>query len=287
MDAVARVKELSERAKKSGRVPRAAPVQLPLWAPRKRGLPNPLARCALFTASGKTEPRIDFKRSVIASLEGYEIAYTGEELRQDDQDVFLQLVHVARQEDLGTQLQVTVHSILVALGWGRAKDAYDRLHKSVARLREGTVWVTFSAGGGAAESDDGKAPTSKGFTGNLIKALDWEGDKWMLSLDQRMIALFGSDGYTAINWEERLSLGPLAKWLHSFYFTHREPLPYTVRKLYELCGSKAKQLKHFRASLKKALDELVAVGFLVEWSLDAKSDKISVKRRHTPVLTAA
>ncbi len=121
MDAVARVKELSERAKKTGRVSKPAPVQLPLWAPRKRGLPNPLARCALFTASGKTEPRIDFKRSVIASLEGYEIAYTGEELRQDDQDVFLQLVHVARQEDLGTQLQVTVHSILVALGWGRSE----------------------------------------------------------------------------------------------------------------------------------------------------------------------
>ncbi|WP_420915446.1 plasmid replication initiator TrfA [Burkholderia glumae] len=96
-DQVRRKSEGTQRAsEKTGARP--LPVQLPLWAPRKRGLPNPLARCALFTASGKTEPRIDFKRSVIASLEGYEIAYTGEELRQDDQDVFLQLVHVARQE---------------------------------------------------------------------------------------------------------------------------------------------------------------------------------------------
>jgi hypothetical protein len=264
----------TEQVKKKGREIRQTAVQLPQWAERNRGLPNSLARCALFTASGKTEPRKDFKRAPIVSVDGFQIAYTGEELRQDDQDVFLQLVHMARGENLGTKIQITAHSILVELGWGRSKDAYGRLQKSVVRLREGMAWVSFN---------DGR----KGFTGNMIDALDWEDDKWMLSLDPRITALFGADTYTAINWQQRLKLGPLAKWLHSFYFTHREPYPYTVQKLYELCGSKAKLLKHFRASLKKAHDELVGVQFLQDWNFDPKSDKISVRRRHVPTLSGS
>lgn len=281
MGPVERVNQLARSARKQNAA-LVLPKQLPLWPDRLRGLPNPLARCALFTASGKTETRRDFKRTPIVSVEGVSIAYTGEELRQDDQDVFLQLIHMARVEDLGQQMTITGHSILTALGWGRGKEKYEHLKKCVVRLREGMLWVTFP-------KDDGTPDErleGRGFTGNLIDALDWEGEKWRLSVDPRLAALFSEDGYTQINWEERLQLGPLAKWLHSFYFTHREPYAYSVQKLYELCGSKAKLLKHFRARLKLALDELVAVGFLQHWEIDAKADKVIVRRRARAALAA-
>ena len=282
MGPVERVNKLAKFVKQRSAAGALVPKQLPLWPERLRGLPNPLARCALFTASGKAEPRVDYKRTPIVSVEGFNINYTGEELRQDDQDVFLQLIHMARAEDLGQQMTITGHSILVALGWGRGTEKYTRLKESVVRLREGTVWVSFPKTDGSAEDQ----LEGRGFTGNLIKALDWDGERWMLSLDPRIVALFGEDGYTQINWEERLQLGPLAKWLHSFYFTHREPLPYSVQKLYELCGSKAKLLKHFRAGLKKALAELEAVGFLVHWEIDSRTDKVIVRRRARAALAA-
>ncbi|MEN3294792.1 MAG: hypothetical protein V7642_4045, partial [Burkholderiales bacterium] len=64
-------------------------VQLPLWENQVRGLPNPLARSALFTVARQNEPRQHLKERPITSVKGVEIFYTGEELRQDDEDVFL------------------------------------------------------------------------------------------------------------------------------------------------------------------------------------------------------
>ena len=56
----------------------------------------------------------------------------------------------------------------------------------------------------------------------------------------------------------------MAKWLHAFYATHEEPYPYTVRKLYQLTGSKIKEFRHFRRILKikRNLETLVEKGFL-------------------------
>ena len=54
----------------------------------------------------------------------------------------------------------------------------------------------------------------------------------------------------------------MAKWLHAFYATHEKPYPYTVRKFYQLTGSKIKEFRHFRRILKRNLEMLVEKGFL-------------------------
>lgn len=223
-----------------------------------------------------------YSRQEIVSVEGIHIAYSGEELRQDDQDVFLQLLHMARAEDLANALMVTPHAVLAELGRGRGGDKYETLKKSIARLRGGTLWVTFPK----TEGTEADQAAGKGFSGNMLATFDWDGEQWRTSFDPRIVALFTEDGYTRINWNERLKFGPLAKWLHSFYFTHHKPFPYTVQRLYELCGSKTKELKHFRARLKLALDELKKEGFLESWEHDARSDKISVVRNHAKRLNS-
>jgi hypothetical protein len=272
-DPVRAVREAAKRARDKGADAVPLPVQLPLWAESRRGLPNTLARCALFTARGKYEAREVFKTKMIASVEGTRIYFSGEELRQDDQDVFLQLVHMARDEDLGAVSVITGYAVLSELGWGSGGLSYQRLKESVMRLRAGLVIVERPA-----KDEPSKVDDTKGFTGNLIKVFDWHGETWNLALDPRLVKLFGAKDHTWIVWEQRKKLNPLAKWLHSFYSTHDEPFAYTVERLRELCGSTVAELKHFRAKLKKALDELVKHEFLLKWEID-KSDKVTVKRR--------
>ncbi len=84
-----------------------------------------------------------------------------------------------------------------------------------------------------------------------------------------------------------MKLAPLAKCLHSFYATHGDPYPYCVETLYKLCGSTSARLSHFREGLKRALQKLVEVEFLVSWEHDSRSDTISVKRKPKLAVTKA
>ena len=82
--------------------PTVTQLQLPLWPNDLRGIPNAFARSALFNvANARKGERSNVKRLEIAALRGISITYTGEELRQDDEDVFLQLLHIARDTELG------------------------------------------------------------------------------------------------------------------------------------------------------------------------------------------
>lgn len=257
-------------------------AQAEFWPERIRVLPNDLARCALFTAAGKKEPRVQHKRSLLASLHGMEITYNGEELRQDDQDVWLQLVHIARTQAVGEHIEVTLHALIRALGWGRSSENYTRVRASMMRMTEATVWLTRQQ----------KNPWS----GRLIAEVKVRGEDlapdgisagaWTITLDPKIISLFGAPDVTRIEWEQRLTLKPLAKWLHSFYASHREPYPYRVATLHQLCGSKTARLSHFRSSLKDSLEELVAAAFLAAWEHDARQDTITVVRRLQPALIA-
>ncbi|MBN3839257.1 plasmid replication initiator TrfA [Burkholderia sp. Ac-20349] len=269
---VAKVNEMRGRAAARKQSPAKPQQQLGFWSERVRGLPNALARSALFTASGKTELRAQYTRHEVVSVKGITVYYTGEELRQDDQDVFLQAVHLTRLFPLGNQIEVSGHALLTALGWGRSKPNYERLKRTIARLVEGTIWVSF---------DDGRT----GYTGRLIDKLKWRDDsetgervRWKLFLDQDIVALFGENMFSLIDWEQRLSLSSLAKWLHSFYFTHREPVAYKVETIHKLCGSKAKHLAKFRYKLRESLDELVAIGFFSEARIDPHTDAVIVTR---------
>lgn len=250
------------------------PVQMPLWTEAQRGIPNPFARSALFTAAGHKEARDMFKRARITSVNGVDLHYTGEELRQDDEDVFLQVIHLARMQKPEDRLSTNGNQILEALHWGKSRRDYDRLKECLLRLKEGGVTVTREGG-------------KIGFAGNLIRKVAWAAEEetgertnWVIYLEREIITLFASDGYTLIDWEQRLGLTPLAKWLHSFYFTHRDPSThgYKVETLYSLCGSKCKQLKAFRYLLRKSLDTLVECGFLLSWSVDPVTDIVTVNR---------
>lgn len=263
---------LHARVKASRAIPRSAPQQLPLWRDHLRGLPNAMARSALFTCANHRAPRAEFKREKIATVAGYEIYYTGTELRQDDEDVFLQIVHFARIQPLGDVVEISGNALLRALGWNSSSKSYTRLRDIIERLKESTIKISHESG-------------NVGYAGSMIRKFAWQTEdqsaartKWKIYLEKEIIALFADDAYTLLDWADRTKLGHLAKWLHSFYCTHREPLPYKVATMHRLSGSRALDLSGFRRDLKLAHDELLDIGFLKSWKHISETDVITVVR---------
>jgi hypothetical protein len=267
------VAETANRAKHQGKPIRRAASQIPLWADKYRGLPNDLARSALFCCAGHKAPRRQFKREKIASVNGFDLIYNGTELRQDDEDVFLQIVHLARLQPLENGVEVTGSQLLKLLLWPRNEASYDRLKEIIQRLKEGTINIKSRTG-------------TRGFSNSLLRKYTWKDEgaesklleKWRLWVEPEVVLLFSDQDYSLIDWEGRLKLGILAKWLHSFYSTHRDPVPYKTQTLKDLCGSLNTNLASFRQTLKLAFDELVSAGFLSSFEHQPETDTFRVIR---------
>lgn len=250
-------------------------IQLPIWPEQFRGIPNALARSALFNVANiRKGARKNLKRVEIAAVKGITITYTGEELRQDDEDAFLQLVHICRIQELGTEVRFTAHALLTELGWTKNSASYKRLVDCLDRLKASSLAVTVDVGIGKVN-----------YTGSLIRSFRWRQDgnnapmrEWTVLLEKEIIALFQPSSYSRVDWKLRLTLPPLAKWLHSFFHTHAQPFPYKVATLHTLTGSEVSELRKFRYKLRIALDLLVERGFLKTARIDPKSDLVMVER---------
>ena len=108
-------------------------------------------------------------------------------------------------------------------------------------------------------------------------AANLETGEFSVEINRQLIKLFDR-GFTVIQWEQRRQLQkkPLAQALHLWILSHENrPYPVTVAYLHDLTGSQMKQLKHFRAKLRIALNELQRVGVIAAWVIDS-SDKVTI-----------
>jgi hypothetical protein len=250
--------------------------QLPIWPEQARGIPNALARSALFNVANVRKGEREYlKRHTVAALAGIDITYTGLQLRQDDEDVFLQITHICRVQELGTEVRFTAYSLLTELGWTKNSGSYKRLVDCLDRLKASSLAVTIDL------PDGGRS----NYTGSLIRSFRWRESssgtpmrEWTILLEKEIIALF-PPSYSRVDWKIRLTLGPLAKWLHSFFHTHATPFPLKVETLHRLTGSQISELRKFRYKLKLALNELVEKEFFVTATIDPRSDLVKVVRR--------
>jgi hypothetical protein len=242
----------------------APQLALDLWPDAVRGVPNAVLRGALFSVSQR---RTWAKDEVLASVDGVEVRFTGQRFNQTDLDLWEMLVHLARLQPLGNQVDFTAHALLKALGRGTGKSQHRQLHEEIVRLRGGTSEIVWTQ-------------TGKSFVGGMIRNAyrDKETGRYVVILDEQMHELYQS-GYSQVDWGQRQALGNnnLAKWLHGFYASHAKPYPYKVATLKELCGSTTKDLREFRRMLKAALEELVAVGLLTTWAIDDR-DLVTVEK---------
>jgi hypothetical protein len=237
-------------------------LSLELWPDAVRGVPNAVLRGSLFSVSKQRATAK--KRELLAAVEGIEIRFKGERFNQVDLDLWEMLLHLARLQPLGNQVEFSSYSLLKELGRGTGGKDHEDLKEDIARLLGGVVEITW-------------LETNKTFIGHLVdKAYrDESSQRYVVIFDTKMLNLY-EGGYSYIDWDKRKALkgNHLAKWLAGFYASHAQPYPYKVETIKNLCGSTVGRLPDFRRMLKSALDELVKVGGIESWSI--KDDLVHV-----------
>jgi hypothetical protein len=229
----------------------------------KRIIPNDLIRSSLFTVTNHNIKREYIKERDLFTFGNIKISYTGEELRQDDQDVWLQIIYLfSNAKDC--YVDFLPYTILNHIDWPARTQYRDKLKDCINRMSATNISIYNKA-------------LNQGMTLSLVRKFAWKADnderlkRWQVWLEPEIIKLFSGMNYSKILWEQRKKLNPLAKWLHSYYSSHAEPFPIKVATIHAATGSKTKAMKHFKPALRIALCELVQIGFLETFFIDMKN----------------
>lgn len=243
------------------------PLQMGFWPDDVRGVPNAALRGALFSINQERE--LAKKRQKLATVDGYQIVFKGERYNQRDLDLWEMLLHIGRQQTYGKHIEFIASDLLKALGRPTGGTDYEELKEDISRLMGGVVEITFT-------------DTKETFIGSLIHNAYREEttQRYAIVFDEKMRKLYDA-GYTHVDWEQRRKLkgNSLAQWLHGFYATHAAPLRYKVETIRQLCGSTTERLTDFRKALRVSLEKLKSAGAITSWSIDAKSDLVTVRRK--------
>jgi hypothetical protein len=241
-------------------------IQFPLFPAETRPVSNDMARSALFSCVQGVDRHV-LHNAVLATVGDVKIEFTGQQWNQDDHDVLMQLVFMARDKPLGQFVVVSAYAILKGLGRKHGGHEHEQLRQEIERLTKGSVTL---------RSKD------INYTGHLIdeSLQDLRTRHWMYRFNINMRAFFGLDNYTLIDWERRKNLKrkDLARWLQLYLATHAKPFPVSVDYLRQKSGSQAAALREFRRMLKRALGELVVNEDIKDWRIERPSDLVYVHR---------
>lgn len=247
------------------------PKYLPDWKEEQRVMPNEILRSALFNCRNRNQPRLYMKDVEIALIGDGQVIYRGEELRQDDELVWLHLMHLVKRLPLGECVDFTPYAFVKAVGWPLKGQSYERLRTSLSRMQATAIRIqSRRLGSFISLSLITKFRSRNERNENL--------SRWQVWIGEEMRLLFDEEFLTRLNWEVRKSLPDgIASKLFGYWASHRQPFPVKVETLQRLCGSEMSS-KHFKIELKKALDILSRVGFLESWEF--KDDLVAVKREY-------
>lgn len=225
-------------------------VQLPLCFDDKRATPNSFIRSALFSAV-QSKDRVFLNGVDIESQDGITVNFKGEQLNQEDLTLWQALVHLAKEQPLGSVVVITAHALLKSMGLSTGGDQHKQLHEGIRRLNGASVQITHMR---------------KKYFGTLIieVAQDEDTGHYAIQLNRKLIQLFGDTQWTAIDWQQRLALRrrPLTQALHAYFSSHKTPVPVTLEFLRKITGSRNTQPASFKRQCNNALQNLVAIGFL-------------------------
>lgn len=110
-------------------------AQLPLWSDDVRSQPNEVCRAALFTVR-RAKKRDSYVDSPLFMLGDGRITFTGIELRaENDELVWLQILHYAKDYPLGSWVEFTPYQLCIDIGWTPGGPNYKILRECLLRLK--------------------------------------------------------------------------------------------------------------------------------------------------------
>lgn len=235
-------------------------VRLPLHLEPQRVAPNAILRSALFGVVRRGKRRfIDGNTPLLVSAwSGSSIKYFGMQLDQYDLDVWLQALHIMRQQDLSdtTGIHFTARSFLSAMGRKYSGNAAQILFSSLRRMV--VCAVTIKVG-----------PIE--YTGSLIEEFVRHEPTglYVIRLNPRLKTLFDA-GNTKLDWVTRLSLPTdLSRWMHGYVLSHKAtksaPHRIGIKTIRDLSGSTTADLWKFKQLLRRAIDLLAELKAVTTW----------------------
>lgn len=260
-------------------------------------LPTDFNQTSLFHVASNNSTRRQFKNELMGTIgESVRIYFQGEELRHDDEAIFMQLLYIARGKMPSTWLYVdNVPFLLGARGIGSkikkryysAKDAANidasllRMRSAIALIRNTKkhTWITI----------------------NIIKELEGTGSTRRVIVDPRIIALL--DSYTTMDHDTLYQIKGVSRQLFKYISTkpYSGLYPTKIQSFFELCYGSLDSLKqHYmtnnpdkteaevrrvitkkvsdfrRKALPDGLQELQERGLIVSFHINAEEDKVSI-----------
>ena len=237
---------------------------IPQHGPLQFLSPRAFFVCPLFRARGKSisrEMQVEFHLPTPQGMPS--IRYSGPELRQSDARVFLALLNMLRDVQVGTQVRLEPEPVCIALFRRYDGNSRRQLRTHIQRLQKGLV-------------------ISDEFSVQLCLGFDYpKRGGWTIGLDPHIAALFRISREVWFEMEPRLALTDgLATWLYTYIESQTKLIPMCIAKLRDLCGSDADD-RAFTNSLRLALRDVAATGIIATgWSL--RKGQVRWLKTHRP-----
>jgi len=246
---------------------KAEVIHLPTWADTRRATASAVFRSALFPALARGR-RQYVKNQKIFSTRGVEIFFTGEQFDQSDLDVYLEILHLLKDQPSGTDCTFTAYGLLKALGRSTGYRNYLWLHSVLIRLTACAVDIT-----------DHRIR----YFGSLLEggAKDEITKAYTIRVNPEFAALFKC-AWSSLDREQRNLLRgtPTAQALHAYYSGHASPGAHEFATLAGIAGLTDKNPRKVRLKIKAAHEQMKATGFLK--SYEVTGDTIRTQINHTP-----
>lgn len=244
------------------------------WADDQRGMPNDLARTAIFSARNHKTPRENFMRKPLFSLQkDVVLTVTGQELRvKDDEKVFNQLCELAKHHSAGQEFEFHLGAFLRELKWPQNSDYYERLTNSLIRLQSFTIQLETPRLGGKL--------VSVALAGRLTihERENKRRTYGTISMPREILVLFAGQHYARQDWNAILELKPTSRRLMDYAFSHRAPNPLPMRQFAQMAFLSGYTNTRLRQLCKEMCDELREKGLVDSAWLD-ENDSIRVIRK--------
>ncbi len=249
-------------------------------------MPNHLNRSS-FIAPIARGRRQFHRQTAMVSRADCILEYTGEQLDEADGDLIMALIFFARNQPLGTPVPLNRKELLRKIKpGGIGSTQYEWLHKSMKRLREGTLFLEAKKPNGATRYTIGKMESF-----SVLKDLNYddESEIYTYTLDPRWVVMFGNREYSLIDWDKRMQIGrgqDMAKTLQRLVATSSDTVQrYTLDWLKDKMEY-AGRLRDFRDALTRAVQELERLEIITTGRIEPSTkgkEQLTVRLLHASV----
>ena len=231
-------------------------------------MPNHLNRSSFIAPIARGRRKFH-RQHVMVSRSDCVLEYTGDQLDEADGDLIMALIFFAQPQPLGTAVPLRRKELLRKIKpGGIGSTQYEWLHKSMKRLREGTLFLEAKKPDGSTRYSIGKMQSF-----NILKSLDYDdvNESYTFTLDPRWVVMFGNKEYALLDWDKRMQIGrglDMAKTLQRLIATSSNAVQrYALDHLKDQMEY-ASPMRKFRESLMAAVHELARLELIAKGAIE-------------------